>query len=126
MMGQTEITILPARTRGLGLLKGKIMGCFLRYALLSTANSNQPASVLTRAKKLIFIFVYLSIANWQVLVSKYKCTSSNELLAMQLISAGGGISSLLSKKWFCLLDLADICAICASPKGPRGIHLRNS
>lgn len=57
MMGQTEITILPARTRGLGRLKGKIMGCFLRYALLFTATSNQPTSALTQAQKSIFIFV---------------------------------------------------------------------
>ena len=86
---------------------------------------------LTQAQKLIFIFVnfvilILSIANWKVLVSKYKCTSSNELLAMQLISADGGISSLFSKQWFCLLDLADIYAIFASLKGPKGVHLRES
>lgn len=84
---------------------------------------------LTQAQKLILfllILLYLSIANWEVLVSKYKCTSSNELLAMQLISADGGISSLFSKQWFCLLDLADIYAIFASLKGPKGVHLRES
>ena len=105
------------------------MGCFLRYALLFAANSNQPISALTRAQKLIFIFVNFVIFVYSQLAGasfKYKSTSSSELLAMQLISEGGGISSLLPKKWFFLLDLADICAIFTSTKGPRGIHLRKS
>ena len=93
-----------------------------------TANSKSAYMSINSSSKINFYFLlillYLSIANWQVLVSKYKCTSSNELLAMQLISAGGDISSLFSKKCFCLMDLADIYAIFASPKGPKGVHLR--
>ena len=111
------------KDRRLGLLKDKIMGCFLRYALMFTANSKSAYMSINSSSKINFYFLlillYLSIANWQVLVSKYKCTSSKELLAMQLISAGGGISSLSSKKWFCLLDLADIYAILLAQKDPK-------
>ena len=74
----------------------------------------------------LLILLYLSIANWQVLVSKYKCTSSNELLAMQLISAGGGISSLSSKKMVLPFGSGGYLCNFASPKGSKGVHLRES
>ena len=105
-MWQAEITIFTARTGGLGPLKGKIMGSVLSHVVLFVANSKFESAYVSinSSFKILFLFIllHLFIANWQVLLSKYKCTSSDGLSTPQLISAGGGISSLFFKKWFCL------------------------
>ena len=91
-MEQTQIAILPARTRGLGRLGG-IVGSLLRYVWLFLANSNQSRSAFIRTPNSYFICqfkLYLFVGIWQSFVFVYLCPQVDDNAADFSRSGGGG------------------------------------
>lgn len=82
------IIFLPTQTRGLGPLKG-IMGSHLGYVLLFNLGLH---SLKLQICFFFLNFVIKSCVCRHLAVAQFPCTSTAELSAPHLISAGGGIS----------------------------------